>query len=114
MSKTTLPKMEEFDLAQIAAAALAARGIKQGLWRLAMRLNFAGLTSEWKAGDESGPGFRLPTGLVGISGLALIPATEPDDLVFDAAKVNAPTKQSRLAKGSAAGSSTAKARSKSS
>lgn len=68
---------------EIAAALFAARGIKKGLWRVAAKLRFAGLTTEWPI-DQVSPSL-LPTGMIGIEGLAIFEADEPGPMVFDAA-----------------------------
>jgi len=81
--------MQEFDLAQLAAAAFAARGITKGLWHVAMKLQFAGLTADWADGGGGVTG-AIPTGMIGVVGVALLPVTEPGPLVFDAAAFQAP------------------------
>lgn len=68
---------------EIAAALFAAKGIRSGLWRLAVKLRFAGLTSGWT--DDGGTTLVIPTGLIGLDGLVLFRATEAGPMVFDAA-----------------------------
>lgn len=81
--------MVEFDWDDVAGALFQAQGIKQGSWRLAVKINFAALTGQFQVAPD-GPLVGLPTGMVGIAGLALMPATEAGPMVFDAGK---PTKR---------------------
>lgn len=88
----------EFPLQEVAAALFAKAGVTSGLWRLAARLRFSGLTvnlSDRDGATVSGP---MPAGVVGVDGLALFAATEPGDLVFDAAEVLAAQSQSKAPK----------------
>jgi hypothetical protein len=74
----------EVSWGEVAAAVFKARGIKSGLWRLAVRLQFAGTTLGWHAGE--GPTQHKPTALVGVESLVMFPVTEPGPMVFDAAE----------------------------
>ncbi len=73
----------EFNIEQVASALFKAKGIKTGLWRVAVKLRFAGITAGFQS--DAGTGEELPTGLVGVAGMALFAVKEPGQLVFDAA-----------------------------
>lgn len=73
----------EFGFEEVAAALFAAHGIKSGLWRVAAKLRFAGITVAFP--DETVGAMDMPTGMVGIEGLALFSVTEAGQMVFDAA-----------------------------
>lgn len=70
-------------LDEVAAAALASKGIETGLWRLAVGMRFAGTTLDW---EEQGARTKdsLPTAVIGFVDLALIEADGPGPLVYDA------------------------------
>lgn len=80
-----------FSLEQIVAALFAASGINSGLWRLAAKVRFAAITAGFP--DEKGILADMPSGMVGIEGLALFSVDEPGPMVFDAAP--APVKKAR-------------------
>lgn len=83
MNELTAVPDYEFDLTELAAAALAAREVTTGLWRIGVKLRFAALTAAF---EEAGNPVRpLPAGLVGIEGIALFKAKESGPMVFDAA-----------------------------
>lgn len=74
----------------VARALFAARGIRVGLWHLAVRLQFVATTAsiEIKAGGGAAANFPasgMPTGMVGMQGLVLVPVEKPGPMVFDAA-----------------------------
>ena len=77
----------DFSLDEVAAALFARAGITSGLWRLAARLQFTGLTLNLQDSSEKHVRGPMPAGVVGVDGLALFAATKPGDLVFDAAEV---------------------------
>jgi len=79
-------EMVDLDWQEVAAAVLAARGIKTGLWRFAARLQFAATTVSWR--PEDGAESHKPTGLIGIEGLAMMHADAPGPMVFDAATLS--------------------------
>ena len=83
-----------FSLEEVAYALFAQRGIKSGLWQFGAKLRFIGLTSKMPLPE--GSEVSMPSGLVGIEGLALHAAKKPGELVFDAAKPmsSAPRKRS--------------------
>ncbi len=70
----------ELDWPELAAAIFAAKGIHEGLWRIAVKLRFAGLTTNW--GELDGSIITSPTGMVGFEGIALFKAEEPGAMVF--------------------------------
>ncbi len=76
--------MSEVSWAEVAAAVFRARGIKSGLWRFAVKLQFAGTTLGWQPSD--GITQHRPSALVGVDSFAMFPATEPGPMVFDAAE----------------------------
>lgn len=67
---------------ELAAAIFAAKGIHEGLWRVAVKLRFAGLTSNWL--DPDGAATTSPTGMIGFEGVALFKSEAPGPMVFDA------------------------------
>lgn len=94
MNDSTPVAQQEFNFEQLVAALFAARGITEGLWRVAVKLHFAASTGEWV---NDGLKSSLPTGLLGVAGIALISAKEPGPLIYDAAafgatKVASPSK----------------------
>lgn len=74
---------------EVARALFVARGIRSGLWHLAVRVQFAATTAgfELVASEETSIPQRMgmPTGMVGMQGLVLIPVEKPGLMVFDAA-----------------------------
>jgi hypothetical protein len=71
--------------AEVAKAAFVAKGIENGLWRVALKMSFAATQHVWMEADKSAR--VLPTGTVGVEGIALISVKEPGPLVFDAASM---------------------------
>lgn len=84
----------EFEWGHVASSLFQDQGIDRGLWRLAVKVHFAALTGQFQMAPD-GPTVGLPTGMVGMAGLALMPATEPGPMVFDASA--AYTSRRRLA-----------------
>lgn len=82
MSDPNVPEYE-FDLETVASALFAAQGIESGLWRLGVKLHFAALSATWP--DSTGG--TLPTGMVGVDGLAFFKVDKPGPLVFDAGEL---------------------------
>lgn len=72
----------ELSWSELATAVFAAKGIHEGLWRVAVKLRFAGLTTNWLEADESST--ATPTGMVGFEGIALFKSDVPGPMVFDA------------------------------
>lgn len=82
--KTENRAIVELDWPDVAKALFTAKGITAGHWQVAMKLRFAGTTAEF--GEAStGETEALPTGLVGINAIALMPVDGPGPMVFDAA-----------------------------
>lgn len=77
------PRKVSFDLQEVAAALIAARGITSGYWKLAIGVNFAASTMEWKQ-KGGGAGANFPTAHVAIGELMLLEEAAPGPLVFDA------------------------------
>ena len=84
----------EFAWEEVARSLFVAQGITSGLWHLAVKVNFAATTVKTEPGSPDG----MPTGMVGMVGLALIPAPEPGLMVFDASTL---TRRPRLSKAAA-------------
>ena len=79
----------DYEWEDIAAALLAAKGIRAGLWRVSVMLHFTGVTMNWTPVQAEGSNPTtdpLPTALVAIKSLALVPVDDPGPLVFDAAR----------------------------
>lgn len=81
-----------FKWEDVVRALLASKGIKSGLWRLSVTINFAGTTIPWQ--KQPGPEGQadeqyLPTGLMGIAGVMLLPADAKGPMVFDASESKA-------------------------
>jgi len=72
----------ELSWPELAAAIFVAKGIHEGLWRIAVKLRFAGLTTNWV--DPDGSSMASPTGMIGFEGIALFKSEEPGPMVFDA------------------------------
>lgn len=72
----------ELSWSEVAAAIFAAKGIHEGLWRIAVKLRFAGLTSNWVELDGSST--TSPTAMVGVEGIVLFKSEAPGSMVFDA------------------------------
>lgn len=100
MSDQELRPDHELDWAALAAAIFSAKGINEGLWRVALKMRFAGLTTNWNNPD--GSVLTSPTGLVGIEGVVLFKADEPGPMVYCAsahyAAANPVVKRTRSAK----------------
>lgn len=77
----------DFAWDEVARALFVARGIHSGLWHFAVKVQFAATTVEMSAPDGASipPRMGMPTGMVGMQGLALIPVDKPGPMVFDAA-----------------------------
>ena len=84
----------EFAWEEVARSLFIAQGITSGLWHLAVKVNFAATTVKTEPGSPDG----MPTGIVGMVGLALIPAPEPGLMVFDASTL---TRRSRFSNAAA-------------
>lgn len=83
MTTSSQPQFDcDFDL--IVPLLLAAKGIKEGLWHVGVKMRFAGVNGAFTDADGLNPSV-LPTALVGFEGLVLTPAPMPGPLVFDAA-----------------------------
>ena len=80
----------ELGWAQIAKVGLASEGISTGLWRIGVKIRFAGMTMQFP--DLSAPDglLAMPVAASGIEGIALFPADEPGPMVFDAAELSLP------------------------
>ena len=95
---------------EIAAALLAARGIKTGWWRVGIQMRFAALTT--RMGEIGHAQRNVPTALVGIDNIALFATTQGGDMVYDAANncaevpAGAVAPVNRAAKRAAGGSAT--------
>lgn len=68
---------------EVAPLLLKAKGIKSGLWRLAVKMHFGAVSGNWPQGGGGGDG--LPTGAIAIAGLALFSTDAPGPLTYDAA-----------------------------
>lgn len=79
---TILEPSHELDWNEIAAAVFQSLGIRTGLWRIGVKLQFAALTGDWQ--KEGGAADSMPTGITGFAGLVLFPSAEPGPMVFDA------------------------------
>ena len=86
----------EFAWEEVARSLFTAQGISSGLWHLAVKVNFIATTVKIETGPGSPDG--MPTGMVGMVGLALIPVPEPGLMVFDASTL---TRRPRLSKAAA-------------
>ncbi len=82
--KTENRAIVELDWPDVAKALFTAKGITAGHWQVAMKLRFAGTTAEFREAS-TGETEALPTGLVGINAIALMPVDGPGPMVFDAA-----------------------------
>lgn len=82
---------------QVAKVILASEGITSGLWRLGVKIRFAGMTMQFQepAAPEI-PMAAMPVAVSGIAGIVLFPATELGPMVFDAAELLSP--KAKLAK----------------
>lgn len=90
MSDPELKPDHELDWAALAAAIFSAKNINDGLWRLAVKMRFAGLTTNWN--DPDGSVLTSPTGLVGVEGVVLFKAEEPGPMVYSASLPDAVAK----------------------
>lgn len=93
-TKQTNTETIEFAWVDVAQSLFAIRGINRGLWRLAVKVNFAALTAQVETTPGATP-IGMPTGMIGMAGLALLPVTEPGLLVFDAAAMSAGQRPAR-------------------
>lgn len=86
MSAVVEPKPDhEFDWSAVVWALFAAHGITSGLWRLGVKLRFAGVSLDWTPPDADPKlGVSMPTALTGMEGLALFKVSEPGSMTFDA------------------------------
>lgn len=75
--------MIDIEWPEIAQILFAAKGIKSGFWRLAVKLRQAAIIAEFQ---EMGTGKteHFPTSIVGIQAIAMMPAQGPGPMVFDA------------------------------
>lgn len=75
--------MIDIEWPEIAEILFAAKGIKSGFWRLAVKLRQAGIIAEFQ---EVGTGKteQFPTSIVGIQAIAMMPAQGPGPMVFEA------------------------------
>lgn len=82
-------KLIDFAWDEVARALFAREGISSGLWHLGVRVNFMATTVRTQS--ES-PNDGMPTGMVGMAGLALrqVPAIGP--MVFDASRLKRATR----------------------
>ena len=77
----------DFAWEDVAKALFVARGIESGLWRLGVKLQFAGVTSQWQSGPDDASG-ALPTALIGVEGVGLWSVEDPGPMVFSAGQHN--------------------------
>lgn len=90
MIPTTSPTpAHEMEWDAIARAVFAALGIRRGLWRLGVKLHFAGMTSGWQS-PEGETAQQLPTAVTAINGLLLWAVDAPGPMVFDASAAPSP------------------------
>lgn len=75
--------VHEFPWGDVAQALFQAKGIKKGLWRVAVKMHFSAASGLWP--EELGTKGPLPTGSIGVAGLALFETDTPSALTFDAA-----------------------------
>lgn len=71
----------EFNLEEMAAALMRARGISSGLWRLAIGFSFAATGASMRIGESTS---ICPAGIAGVTGAALFEGEQGQPLVFDA------------------------------
>lgn len=78
MSTTNDSHKYEFGWNELVPLLFAAKGITDGLWHVGVRLRFAGA--------NAGPTLAevLPSGIVGMSAVTLVPVKEAGPLVYDA------------------------------
>jgi hypothetical protein len=80
---TTPRKPEEFDWQQLGRLMCQDRNISSGYWRVGVKIAFSATTVDWQ---RPGNG-TMPTAMVGMGGLALLPEEGPGPMVFDASKL---------------------------
>lgn len=91
MKNNPSPVMIDIEWPEMARILLAAKGIKTGLWRVAVKLRQAGIIAEFQElGSKKTEHF--PTSVVGIQAIALMTADGPGPMVFNAAEVAEETK----------------------
>ena len=73
-----------FEWSDVARLLFKAKGINSGYYRLALKLRLAGTTAPFSE-EKGGASQFLPTGMIGIDSLALMPADAPGPMVFNAA-----------------------------
>jgi hypothetical protein len=71
----------EFSWSEVVPVLLRSRGVDSGLWKFGIRLRFAAINTVQQP-DSNG---AIPAGVVGIDSISITPASEPGQLVFDAA-----------------------------
>lgn len=73
---------------QIARVIFASEGITSGLWRLGVKIRFAGMTMQFQEPNApETPMMAMPVAASGIEAIALFPANELGPMVFDAAEM---------------------------
>ena len=72
----------ELEWEEVARSLFNSQHITHGLWRLAVKVHLAAITAQFEI--QPGVPVGMPTGLVGMAGLALMPVTEPGLMVYDA------------------------------
>lgn len=80
---TTSSELIRVSLHEAAVAALKARKVSTGLWRIAAGMRFAAITADYLE-NATGVTEFLPTAMVGITDIALIPVDSAGPLVLDA------------------------------
>lgn len=76
---------------QIARVIFASEGITSGLWRIGVKVRFAGITMQFQEPNApETPMMAMPVAASGIEAIALFPANEPGLMVFDAAELLLP------------------------
>jgi hypothetical protein len=76
---------------QLARVIFASEGITSGLWRLGVKIRFAGMTMQFQEPNApETPMMAMPVAASGIEAIALFPAKELGLMVFDAAEMLSP------------------------
>lgn len=83
----------ELEWPEIVSAIFASKGITKGLWRLAIKIRFAGVTMQFHDTNTPELNKTMPVAASGIEGIALFPVSEPGPMVFDAAVLTSPTEK---------------------
>ena len=76
---------------QIARVIFASEGIVSGLWRIGVKVRFAGISMQFpESNTPENAMMAMPVAVSGIEGIVLFATNEPGLMVFDAAEVLLP------------------------